>query len=281
MSKNTLQQAFSTIYLAGRITSADWRHDLVPGLHDAEQIGDDERTKLHIGRWRYTGPFFVSCGHGCAHGPGSHGRGLTVSGCFEEGEDDCVPPDVRQREVAKTCISGIDECSFVFCWLEDHEAFGTLFELGYAKARDKQIFIALKKTETAQNLSSDIWLALSQSQMWILADNHQVAWQAFEEWVARREWIAKLRKPTKPATKSQMLRLYDLIDECRDIEVIDDDMLDEVDSVTADAIIRCLETGGTVARDFPELFANNTDDFDDANSDEPIAPEYFPKDLRD
>jgi hypothetical protein len=70
-----------TVYLAGKIGRNDWRHELVPELRgtvngdclDPEPVLFDPTLRIDCGDFVYVGPFFVSCDHGCFHGPASHG----------------------------------------------------------------------------------------------------------------------------------------------------------------------------------------------------------------
>ena len=63
------------IYIAGKIGKNDFRHALIPGLREHHP----DSGPLDCGAFRYVGPFFESCDHGCRHGRNSHG----VLGEFE------------------------------------------------------------------------------------------------------------------------------------------------------------------------------------------------------
>ena len=79
------------IYLAGKIGYKDWRHAIVNGLEYANQDFDHD---YYIEDWRvmngailgehnYTGPFFISRGHGESHGDNTHGCDL-YGHCIED-----------------------------------------------------------------------------------------------------------------------------------------------------------------------------------------------------
>jgi hypothetical protein len=143
------------VYLAGRVSKNDWRHNLVPGLRGAVQsyemsavpFPDDMATE---DGFSYQGPFFVSDDHGCAHGPGSHGNG--ANGCMEQAE----LQDAHRTLVAERCVEGIRRSDHVFVWLDDFAAFGTLVEVGVAVALGKKVWIY-----ASEDLAiSELWFAL-------------------------------------------------------------------------------------------------------------------------
>ena len=181
------------IYLAGKIARNDWRHAIVADLrtafnddfygawgHELGAVVADPSYRWPVLRrsifnhHNYTGPFFISCNHGCAHGDNLHGvaavdlssekhkryltnaelddwpvdhlltierdeRGFFVrtykGGCI--GED-----GLRQERVVALCQEAIRQSDVVFAWLDQEDAYGTLVELGYAKALQKQVWIA-------------------------------------------------------------------------------------------------------------------------------------------
>lgn len=99
------------VYLAGKISRDDWRKSLDgvrPFSISANDVVDDVNLKnkhVHefetyfgelpvVSRHPYievTGPFFLSCDHGCYHGDNSHGvgatygKGLSIQGHFSCG----------------------------------------------------------------------------------------------------------------------------------------------------------------------------------------------------
>ena len=137
------------IYLAGKIGYKDWRHAIVNGLEYANQDFDHD---YYIEDWRvmngailgehnYTGPFFISRGHGESHGNNTHGCDLY--GNMIEGHGG------NQRNVVpRLCRTAIDRSDVVFCWMDDLTAYGSIFELGYAMGKGKQIYLAIKHDNT-------------------------------------------------------------------------------------------------------------------------------------
>lgn len=129
------------IYLAGKIKAMDWRHKLVPKLRNEglDSLGRACTFGYMLPFFDnialYTGPYFVSCDHSCYHGPGSHGCGNT-RGC---GYINPISP----QQIISNCFSGINLCDLFFCFLNSNDAYGSLAELGYAKALGKKIWIVV------------------------------------------------------------------------------------------------------------------------------------------
>lgn len=177
------------IYLAGKIAKNDWRHSIVNTIWAgfSDQFYQDY-GKTTIGnpnyRWpllrraifnqhTYTGPFFISCDHGCAHGDNLHGVAAVDASRndkayvsphelvgwadeeLRELEQDehgffvrsyrggCLSGDgPRQEQVVTLCQEAIRQSDVVFAWLDQEDAYGTLVELGYANALQKRVWIA-------------------------------------------------------------------------------------------------------------------------------------------
>ena len=172
------------IYLAGKITrySNDWRNKVLkpgpqgrqqkysknsyegngdewihPGDHQMESVLEMEEWPVTFGIVKgqpdldYTGPYFMSCDHGCFHGKNSHGVGA-----FDGGEiKDSVKHDglekvledrkKRQEHTVMLCRKAIENSSIFFAWIDDKTCYGTIAEIGYAKALGKTILIGGKK----------------------------------------------------------------------------------------------------------------------------------------
>jgi hypothetical protein len=167
------------IYLAGKIGKRDWRESI---LGDYWRIAGDPEAdwgsgwpvaKAAIfGQHDYVGPFFVGDDHGCAHGPGSHGVAANEDSenrsCIECSVE--LPPD--RRAVADRCFAAIDACDFVFAWLNDHSAFGTLVEIGYAVASRKPVVAA---SPHGFDREGDLWFARSASVTQVTSDTPRTA----------------------------------------------------------------------------------------------------------
>lgn len=140
------------IYLAGRISKCDWRHELVLHLRnniDGGVEGWKEVKELPmIDGNIYVGPFFIGCDHGCYHGANSHGASGGV----------CYSPDVKRREIFNKSLRGIRACDLFFVWAgkDFSEAYGTLVEIGFARGLGKKIVFAFDPVVREQK---DQWFA--------------------------------------------------------------------------------------------------------------------------
>lgn len=142
------------IYLAGKITRSGWRESILePGTMDSA------RDHVVMKRWPvmqravfgghdYVGPYFIP-NLGYNHDPGFHGpddHGLDASGGRREMsgyfDDDHTPAGYTREEVTKFCLGAIDRAEIVFAWIDRIDVYGTIAELGYAKAQNKVIWIA-------------------------------------------------------------------------------------------------------------------------------------------
>jgi hypothetical protein len=122
----------------------------------------------------YTGPHFISCDHGCAHGPHTHGRG-----------DDCSGNSESAQHTVDLCLKAIQQSTAMFAWLDDPTAHGTLIEIGYAKALNIPIVISTPPARQAvvvrsslgmpQRHRSEMWFALTSADVHIEAATPQPA----------------------------------------------------------------------------------------------------------
>ncbi len=116
------------IYLGGKIGKNDWRQAIVPGLRSALY----EDGPFDAGTFIYAGPYFVSCDHGCNHGPTTHGvlpaRSSLSDPCYEPFEG--AQPD--RHEVARRAIEGVRMSQLVFVYINALDCIGSIFEIGVA-----------------------------------------------------------------------------------------------------------------------------------------------------
>jgi len=139
------------VYLAGRITKNDWRHELAPQIDDI--IHPSEWTLIKELPMRdgniYVGPFFMGCDHGCTHGTNKHGA-TDAYGC---GGD----PPIKQNSIFCKAIAGIKACDvfFVYAGPDFGAAYGTLVEIGIARTLGKRIVIACHS-----GMPKDQWFGL-------------------------------------------------------------------------------------------------------------------------
>lgn len=138
------------VYYAGKIAKNDWRHTLYPNLRNFNPDFDFEIKHKRYSFLNYSGPFFISCDHGCYHGKNTHGVGRDRETCeYME----------SIKKVSNKCLNLIKESDAIFCFIESIDCYGTLVEIGYAKALRKPIFIALDNNLKANDYK-EIWFAL-------------------------------------------------------------------------------------------------------------------------
>ncbi|PGP18631.1 hypothetical protein COA01_23090 [Bacillus cereus] len=186
-----------SIYLAGKIDVNDWRHGIfrhlrVYGSEGEDVFGykdDNYKKVMTVDSFLYKGPFFIGDDHRMMHGPNTHGRGTTKLGVWSSP----ACPDLHsstEQEVVDMCTRGISESSFVFCWLDDETAYGTISELGYAAVKEKHIAIAVdNKMKTNKRFMEQIQFILKKAQRVIFADTAKEAWDMFTNKQKRREFF--------------------------------------------------------------------------------------------
>lgn len=134
---------FKSVYLAGKIGRNDWRHTIVEGLGEIV-VSEREDSwpildNVIFDCLDYTGPYFSSGGHGAAHGEDSHGVFANLGDYDNHG---CLVDYPRREWTVNCCKEAISQTDLVFAWIDDASCYGTLVELGYAKALNKLIWIA-------------------------------------------------------------------------------------------------------------------------------------------
>lgn len=157
-----------SIYLAGKIGMNDWRNRFYScryiTYNDGKFIAEGGTIKPsdHI---TITGPFFISCDHGCYHGEGQHGVGAENGGC----EGDLFTRD----EVLEICKSQINRAEIVFAYIDCRDCYGTIAEIGYAHATDKDIIIFFANAELKE-------------EMWFIDKMQRNTGIASPEWIERQ-----------------------------------------------------------------------------------------------
>lgn len=139
-----------SVYLAGKISSVgDWRNSF--GNYRRTSVNPDRAVDDFV--WNVndyltiTGPFFISCDHGCYHGEGQHGVGAKDGGC-------CDKP-YTQKDVLEICKKQIGRAEIVFAYIDCRDCYGTLAEIGYAHAMGKDVIVRFSSAE----LKEDMWFA--------------------------------------------------------------------------------------------------------------------------
>jgi hypothetical protein len=175
------------VYFAGKISKGGWRDALIGHraggvLHDpcdAAPALFDPRFAIDCGEFRYGGPFFVNCDHGCAHGGNMHGANVE-SGCIDGANGFGGNQDAIRMRIWNVNLARIRRCDWVFGYLDAMDCYGTLIEVGLAAALDKPIALGLAPHLTSEHCD-DLWFA----QKAATTVHHGTAADC---WVAAREW---------------------------------------------------------------------------------------------
>lgn len=150
------------IYLAGKISRKDWRRSIV-GDHLQVAVetcpcssGESELLPVSwpvaeraiFGTHHFVGPYFVDCRHGgCAFGDDEHGVAATSNEPGDHGER------LRPGAVADRCLAAVANCDVLFAFVHQLDCYGTIVEIGAAKALGKRIWI------TGWRHFRDMWFA--------------------------------------------------------------------------------------------------------------------------
>jgi very-short-patch-repair endonuclease len=136
------------IYLAGKVTPLnDWRETIISNqIYNEDNWGgyaivfpDIPDIPLIF----YTGPFLA---YGKPHDYCASSHGLTNA--------------TSRSEIPEKCLRAIDHAHIVFAWLDDITAYGTLVELGYAKAKGKTIWLAGRREKLGDDEDNNpLWFA--------------------------------------------------------------------------------------------------------------------------
>lgn len=144
------------VYLAGKISKCDWRQRIIGvplrNVESAEALNPN--FEIAMPSYKYVGPFFIGCDHGCGHGVSTHGCGLTC----EYGDSKEFPPAVeRQRACAhRLALHRVARADVVFAFIDAADAYGTILEIGAAVALGKPIGLVISES-VAASVQEDLW----------------------------------------------------------------------------------------------------------------------------
>lgn len=170
----------TSVYLAGKIRKNCWRHSIAPmrgAEHDFNHPHYWESVKSHLNPLvEVTGPFFMSCDHGCSHGPNTHGQG----------EDGCGESYGLRRDwashVVRECKSSINKSRDMFVWIDELDCYGTLIECGFAKAKGVDIRVAVSsklKDIVGDEQGNDLWFLETMSEDFGFFDSAKDAFMTY------------------------------------------------------------------------------------------------------
>jgi len=150
-----------TIYFAGKIAKRNWRTEILGSRVGSNNNAYDNIDSLFDpkidlredrGSFWYGGPFFISCDHSCAHGPGRH---AASGSCYDGGYDTLL--GTRPKIWAANCAL-IERADHVFAYIDEADCFGTLIELGYAAALKKPLRVVFGRNVPIEKFD-DLWMA--------------------------------------------------------------------------------------------------------------------------
>ncbi|SCM82360.1 hypothetical protein KL86SPO_50131 [uncultured Sporomusa sp.] len=205
------------IYFAGKVVPAkDWRFGFSSDWR-SEILGKDVgkyRPIKQVGKYypidkyfSYAGPYFSPCGEHFSGG-GFHGMNdwdyvVTTGGVAGPECPEQLPifelADHVKKSTFSRCKSNIKSADWIFCWINSMDCFGTLVELGMAKAYDKKIFIGIDSKIN----SRELWFALHTADKVVTSNNPLEAWMLYWEsqmpriTEAQINYIKLLRKRNK------------------------------------------------------------------------------------
>ena len=199
-------------YLAGKITGSNWRDTLfdvsterrapLPLSYEASWgIAPD----LLIGGHEYVGPYFIDSGnHAPSWEDGTHGL---LDETYEYGS---IVGAERDRHgfvedlhsyVISQCLTAITTADIVFAWIDRKDLYGTLVEIGFARAHRKPVWVGITSSSPVDNASDetdslepsveqDLWFATATASDIAYAETPL---QAYEHLLARN-YVSMLKQ---------------------------------------------------------------------------------------
>lgn len=165
------------IYFGGKISANGWRDPIIgdaSGISGTCHTGSDDDTPEQLfdpdhtvdcGEWIYGGPFFIACDHSCHHSPNAHGT-------IDSSDDDARRRQIH-RNIFDINLERIRRADYIFCFLDELDAFGTLVEIGHAQAWGKRLVVAF-----GPNVKPDqLWMACERAT--VLRGSASATWRTF------------------------------------------------------------------------------------------------------
>lgn len=153
-----------TIYLAGKISKNDWRHEVVPGLRG--HVDGGPNNMIPTRDFNYAGPYFASCDHGCYHTAQSHGA-----------------MSKRQKSRASAKKAVFDRCELavklsdlIIIYISDKDCHGTLIEVGWVQILNKDHVLIFAPGMASKKIN-DFWFSTMKNPIDVIygVEKHDVA----------------------------------------------------------------------------------------------------------
>lgn len=191
------------IYLAGKMGKHDYRGSIVENYtqhcsmaNAVENGGMWPYVQGAAMGFHYVGPYSLpSVAHWDDCQEKLHGIPIKHGGFYWDTE--------YQASISTACFQAINQCDLFFAWIESTDCYGTLVEIGYAKALGKTVGVYMKEprkleydplgsydpdetqeveTDSFYENAEQLWLAMT------LGDNHNgfaaTALEAFQDFVS-------------------------------------------------------------------------------------------------
>lgn len=189
-------EAVKSFYLAGKITGTTWRETIVPdwsdenhsfSYHEAHHGSSDNYWSVVMDacdvlgvNLHYTGPWWKDtfC-HGWS-GDSTHPHGY---GSCSEGRVELSKIESRRAEVSRAVQVAIQRADLVFAWIDSPDCYGTILEIGYARAMNKVVVVAFSEEFAATKAAHEMWL-LTKWGYYIDDKTPEKAWNQFWKLVA-------------------------------------------------------------------------------------------------
>lgn len=165
-----MREDIKNVYLAGKIYQYDWREEITGFRGNSIDIEiDDDIFYKNLynfsvaSKWptiKVVGPTFIACEHGCSYSSIDFAHALGASDIRNQESYDCIrwQTDIEvpsYTQVKEVCFAQIDRADIVFINLfdTDRNPFGTLTEIGFAKALDKKLVFLFDEERTKEKYS--------------------------------------------------------------------------------------------------------------------------------
>lgn len=134
-------------YFAGKISENGWRDAILGSDFCTHITNQDETDSNRLPDWKvrenrdgffYAGPYFI--GEDMGHGMNEWMSGYEDHGFLVNASDG--NHGTNRPLVCQNCLTAIDNSNVVFCWIDAIDCYGTVAEIGYARAKGKKIWIA-------------------------------------------------------------------------------------------------------------------------------------------
>ena len=200
-------EVIKSFYLAGKITGTTWRDSIVPDWSEenhsrsyweayeeyesfktlSEEDGSYKTWSVVLNactacgvNLHYTGPWWKD----------QLGHGSSADSRHPHGYSQCVQGEIKSSEIEslRVEVSGaiqvaIQRADLVFAWIDGPDCYGTILEIGYARAMDKAVVVAFSEEFASTEAAHEMWL-LTKWGYYIEDKTPEKAWNQFWKLVA-------------------------------------------------------------------------------------------------